>query len=53
MVLRENSFLVRALLVVANPVPWLPSLLPFVRMERCRVGDNTTDFVKVSSTLFS
>ena len=52
MVLRENSFLVRALYIVANPVPWLPSLLPFVQVERCRVGDNMTDFVKVSSTLF-
>ena len=48
MVLRENSFLVRALLVVANPVPWLPSLLPFVWIEQCRVGDNTTDFVRVT-----
>jgi hypothetical protein len=47
MVLRENSFLVRALLVVANPVPWLPSLLPLCA-ERCRVGNNTTDFVRVS-----
>jgi hypothetical protein len=47
MVLRENSLLVRALLVVLNPAPWLPSLLP-LRMERCRIGDNMTDFVKVS-----
>jgi len=47
MVLRENSFLVRVLLVVAYPAHWLPSLFP-LRMERCRVGDNTTDFVKVS-----
>ena len=47
MVLRENSLLVRALLVVSNPVPWLPSLLP-LRMERCRIGSNMTDFVKVS-----
>jgi hypothetical protein len=47
MVFRENSFVVRALLVITNPVPWLPSLLP-MRMEQCRVGNNTTDFVRVS-----
>lgn len=47
MVVREDSFLVRALLVIANPVPWLPSLLP-MRMEQCRVGNNTTDFVRVT-----
>jgi hypothetical protein len=46
MIAHENSFLVRALLIVANPAPWLPPLLP-VRMERCRIGNNTTDFVRI------
>lgn len=47
MVLRESSFLFRALMVLANPVPWLPSLLP-LRAERVRIGDNTTDFSRVT-----
>jgi hypothetical protein len=47
MVVREKSFLVRALLVIANPAPWLPCLLPFLWIMPCRVGNNTTDYVRI------
>lgn len=47
MILREDSFLFRALMVIANPVPWLPSLLP-LRAQRVRIGNNTTDFSRVT-----
>ncbi len=46
MVIRQDSIKFKALMLVYSPVPWLPALLP-LRVEHCRVGDNTADFVKV------
>lgn len=47
MVIKTGSVLFRVLLVVANPVPWLPSIVP-LRIEAARVGSDTTTWCKVS-----
>jgi len=46
MVLRSDSRALRVLLALVYPTPFLPALLP-VRVMPARVGDNTTDFVRV------
>ena len=47
MVIRENSILLKVLLVLNNPTMRLPSLFP-LWIEPTRVGANYTDYVKVS-----
>jgi hypothetical protein len=47
MVLRSDSRALRVLLALVYPASFLPALLP-VRVAPCRIGDNTTDFVRVS-----
>ena len=46
MILRTDSLALRVLLFVASPTMYLPLLFP-LRVEPCRVGANTTDFVRV------
>jgi hypothetical protein len=47
MILRADSFLLAVLETLANPTPLLPPLFP-LWVERARVGQNYTDFVRVT-----
>lgn len=47
MVMRESSILLKVLLFINNPSMRMPSLLP-LWIEPARVGNNYTDYVKVS-----
>jgi hypothetical protein len=47
MIFKQSSVYVKALMFFANPTSLLPRLFPLT-VEHARVGDNTTDFVRVS-----
>ena len=47
MIFRQSSIIVKALLWLASPTYFLPQLFP-LKIERARVGNNTTDYVKIS-----
>ena len=47
MVMRESSILLKVLLFINNPSMRMPSLFP-LWIEPARVGNNYTDYVKVS-----
>jgi len=48
MILRSNSFALRALLWVCWPCQYIPHRLVPLRVEACRVGQDYTSFVRVS-----
>ena len=47
MIFRQSSVVVKVLLFLASPTYFLPQLFP-LKIERARVGDNMTDYVRVS-----
>lgn len=47
MLMKANSILLRAMMFVASPTHLLPRLIPLC-VEQVRVGNNYTDFVRVT-----
>ena len=47
MIVRRDSFKFKLIMFLWSPTQWLPPLFP-LRTEHVRIGDNTTDYLRIT-----